>query len=173
MLTYGEMVDLPLSRLYEVGQADLERNLGKLADAAARIDPARPVGDLIEDVCDAHPTAGSLIPDTARVLESVRGFIIDRDLVSVPSEERCKVVETPSFMRWAFAAMDTPGPLESRASESYYYVTPVEAHWTEQQKEEWLRDFNYRTIQIVSIHEAYPGHFLHSLHGRAVPSVAG
>jgi len=50
-------------------------------------------------------------------------------------------------------------------------VTPVEPHWTERQKEEWLRDFDYNTIQIVSIHEVYPGHFVHSLHGRTAPSL--
>jgi uncharacterized protein (DUF885 family) len=34
--------------------------------------------------------------------------------------------------------MDTPGPFETKATEAYYYVTPVEPEWPEQQKEEWL-----------------------------------
>ncbi len=171
MLLYGEMVDLPLSRVLEVGQADLERNLEALAEAAARAGLSRTVRELIEAMSEDHPSADRLIPDTALILEDIRQFIIDRDILTVPSEERCQVMETPSFMRWAFAAMDTPGLLESKATESYYYVTPVEPHWTERQKEEWLRDFDYNTIQIVSIHEVYPGHFVHSLHGRTAPSL--
>jgi hypothetical protein len=55
--------------------------------------------------------------------------------------------------------MDTPGPFETKATEAYYYVTPVENDWTPKQKEEWLTAFNYYTTDIVSIHEAYPGHY--------------
>ena len=171
MLLYGEMVDLPLSQLVDIGQADLERNLEELAEVAAHIDRGRTVRELIEATGKEHPSSDSLIPDAGRMLEDIRQFIIDRDLLTVPYQQRCQVTETPSFMRWAFAAMDTPGLLESQATESYYYVTPVEPHWTERQKEEWLSNFNYHTLQMVSIHEAYPGHFVHYLHSRSAPSL--
>jgi uncharacterized protein (DUF885 family) len=69
-------------------------------------------------------------------------------------------------MRYAFAAMDSPGSLETRATESFYYVTPVEHHWTARQQEEWLSNFNYATLRVISIHEVYPGHFVHHLHNR-------
>ena len=110
MLKYGDMVDLPLSTVSDIGQADLERNLERLAETASRIDAAKPVRELIAEMSNAHPTASGLIPDTKRILEDIRRFIVDNDLITVPSEERCQVTETPSFMRWAFAAMDTPGP---------------------------------------------------------------
>jgi uncharacterized protein (DUF885 family) len=60
--------------------------------------------------------------------------------------------------------MDTPGPFEKKATEAYYYVTPVEAHWPPEQKEEWLTAFNYYTTDDVSIHECYPGHYTQFLH---------
>ena len=69
-------------------------------------------------------------------------------------------------MRYAFAAMDTAGPLETKATESFYYVTPVDDSWNYRQKEEWLSNFNYDTLKIISIHEVYPGHFIHHLHNR-------
>ncbi|GIS93851.1 MAG: hypothetical protein CM1200mP22_10880 [Dehalococcoidia bacterium] len=75
-------------------------------------------------------------------------------------------METPTYMRYAFAAMDSAGALESNATESYYYVTPVEDGWNIRQKEEWLSNFNYDTLKIISIHEVYPGHFVHHLHNR-------
>ena len=171
MLKYGEMVDLPCSRLLQVGQQDLERNLEALEEAARRLDPSRSPRELVEHIALDHPTAQSLIPEAGRLLEDIREFIARRDIISLPSQDRCQVQETPSFMRWAFAAMDTPGLLERQATEAYYYVTPVEESWTEQQAEDWLSDFNYQTIQIVSIHEVYPGHFLQSLHGRGAPSL--
>jgi len=92
----------------------------------------------------------------------------------VPSEDRCQVTETPAYMRYAFAAMDSAGALETQATESFYYVTPVEPSWTPVQKEEWLSNFNYDTLKIISIHEVYPGHFVHHLHnkyGRNLPLV--
>jgi len=56
--------------------------------------------------------------------------------------------------------MDSPGPFEEKATEAYYYVTPTEKEWTQQQKDEWLTAFNYYTTDVVSIHEAYPGHYV-------------
>ena len=173
MLKYGEGVDLSLSMVEEVGRADLDRNRRLLAEAAARADQARPVEELVKAIGMDHPAAADLIPESRRLLESIRGYIADHDLIGLPSEERCQVTETPAFMRWAFAAMDTPGLLETRPGDSFYYVTPVEDHWLDAQKEEWLSVFNYSTIQIIGIHEVYPGHFIQSLHSRSAPSLAG
>src|SRR6184192_866044 len=66
--------------------------------------------------------------------------------------------------------MDTPGPFETKATEAYYYVTPVEPDWPPKQKEEWLTAFNYYTTDIVSIHEAYPGHYIQFLCLNASPA---
>jgi uncharacterized protein (DUF885 family) len=80
------------------------------------------------------------------------------------------VEETPEFLRWGFAFMDSPGPFEQNATEAYYYVTPVDPGWSDEQKEEWLRRFNYPTLRDVSVHEAYPGHYVHFLHAARVQS---
>ena len=66
--------------------------------------------------------------------------------------------------------MDTPGPFETKATEAYYYVTPTEPDWPAQQKEEWLTAFNYYTTDIVSVHEAYPGHYVQYLCLNASPA---
>src|SRR5206468_9004355 len=63
-----------------------------------------------------------------------------------------------------------PGPFEKKATEAYYYVTPVEPDWPPKQKEEWLTAFNYYTTDIVSIHEAYPGHYVQYLCLNASPA---
>jgi len=66
--------------------------------------------------------------------------------------------------------MDTPGPFEKKATQAYYYVTPVEENWTDKEKNEWLTSFNYYTSDVVSIHEAYPGHYVQFLHLNASPA---
>ncbi len=174
MLAYGEGVNVPLNDLITLGQANMERNLELLAEATAAIGPGRSIREIVGEIGRNHPAAVELIPETQAMLEDIRQSLLDFDIISLPSEDRCQVIETPTYMRYAFAAMDSPGSLETQATESFYYVTPVEDTWTATQAEEWLTNFNYDTLRIVSIHEVYPGHFVHHLHnsyGRPLPLV--
>ena len=174
MLAHGEGLTAPLNDIIALGQANLERNLEKLAEAAAAVAPGRSIRDIVAEIGRNHPAAHALIPETRAMLEDIRRSLLDFDIISLPSEDRCQVIETPTYMRYAFAAMDSPGSLETRATESYYYVTPVEESWTDTQAAEWLSNFNYDTLRIISIHEVYPGHFVHHLHnsyGRELPLV--
>ena len=83
----------------------------------------------------------------------------------MPSEVRVQVRETPPYAReTSTASMDTPGPFEKNGTEAYYYITPVNPQWTKVQQEDWLQSFNFYTTDIVSIHEAYPGHYTQFLH---------
>ena len=171
MLQVGEGVDAPLLDVLSIGQANLEQNLRRLDEAAPRFlsqigAPGKSVREAVAQVAANHPAAEALIPETRDMLEDIRQALIDHDIISVPSEERCQVTETPSYMRYAFAAMDSPGGLEEVATEAFYYVTPVEPDWTPRQQEEWLTNFNYHTLQVVSVHEVYPGHYVHNLHNR-------
>ena len=166
MLEVGEGVDTPLLDVLSIGQANLEQNLRRLDEAAALVAPGKSVREAVAQVAANHPAAEALIPETRAMLEDIRQALIDRDIISVPSEERCQVTETPSYMRYAFAAMDSPGGLEEVATEAFYYVTPVEPDWTPRQQEEWLTNFNYHTLKVISVHEVYPGHFVHNLHNR-------
>src|SRR5207237_622279 len=100
-----------------------------------------------------------------------------------PSSNNASVTHT-TVSRWAksascayctlalytTAAMDTAGQLETVATVSYYYVTVRAADWSETSREQWLRHLNYAMLENVSIHEAYPGHFVQSLHERRVGS---
>ena len=166
MLANGEGVTASLTELVALGQANLDANLEQLAAAAEAVNPSWSIRETVADIGRRHPSAEGLIAETQDMLETIRQNLVDLDLISVPSEDRCQVMETPTYMRYAFAAMDSPGSLEERATESFYYVTPVEEEWTAQQREEWLSNFNYDTLRIISIHEVYPGHFVHHLHSR-------
>ena len=112
-----------------------------------------------------HPTADSLIPDARKKLETIRQYLVDNKIITLPSEVRAICKETPQYARaTSTASMDIPGPFEKKATEAYYYITPVEPTWTAKQKEDWLAQFNFYTTDIVSIHEAYPGHYVQFLH---------
>jgi uncharacterized protein (DUF885 family) len=53
---------------------------------------------------------------------------------------------------------------------AYYYITDADPAWPAERQEEHLRDFNFGALWSISIHEVYPGHFLHYQHLRQVTS---
>jgi uncharacterized protein (DUF885 family) len=170
-LAQTELVDLPPQKILEIGTNQLKAEQEAFADAAKKIDPNKPPIEVFKQIQSEHPTPENLIPDVAKDLDKIRKYVSSHHLVTIPSEVRANVKETPQYLRaTSFASMDTPGPFERRATEAYYYVTPTENDWPDKQKQEWLTAFNYYTSDIVSIHEAYPGHYVQFLHLNASPA---
>jgi len=124
------------------------------------------------DSLEAHrPEAATLVPYVAAQLDSIRAFLRRRDLLTMPERENLRVRETPEFRRsLGFASMESPGVWERSADEAFYNVTPVESHWTERQQQDHLGFFNRWSSEIVSIHEALPGHYYQFLALQRVPS---
>ncbi|MGB8647186.1 MAG: DUF885 domain-containing protein [Anaerolineae bacterium] len=164
MLHAGELVDLPIETLLKIGERDLARNLAGAREQGRQIDPTLSLQEVAQLLQCDHPSKAELIPATRDLLEAIRQFLIDRHIVSVPSEVRAQVEETPTYMRWAFAMMDTPGPFETVGTEAYFYVTPPDPNWSAEQQEEWLGSFNHSFLQNLVVHEAYPGHYIQYLH---------
>src|SRR5881275_1802460 len=170
-LAQTELVDLPPQKILEIGMAQLKVEQAAFAEAAKKIDPNKSPIEVFKQIQSEHPTPENLIPDVAKDLDKIRKYVLTRRLVSIPSDIRAKVKETPQYLRaTSFASMDTPGPFEKHANEAYYYVTLTKNDWPEKQKEEWLTAFNYYTSDVVSIHEAYPGHYVQFLCLNASPA---
>ncbi len=171
MLRRAELVDLDLDALLAMGEADLDANLEALRTAAAEVDPgASPAEVYRAQVASVHPPGGDLVGAAAAMLEEIRSFLVERSIITIPSEVRAKVAETPRHLRWALAMMDTPGPYETVATDAYYYVTPAEADWDAAKTEEWLGALNLHALEDISIHEVYPGHYVQFLHFDAAPT---
>src|SRR5713101_772082 len=163
----SDRISQSVEEVLSLGTNDLASNLGMLDETVKKIGAAS-LTEAFDRVRRNHPTAESLIPDTASTLDSLERFIREKDIVSIPLDTKCKVVPTPAPMRaFASAAMNFPGPFEKADVEGHYYVTPTEDDWDEKKKEEWLRYLNYSSLKNVSAHEVYPGHFVHGLHVRA------
>ena len=170
-LAQTELVDLPPQKILEIGLEQLKAEQTAFAEAAKKIDPNKSPIEVFKQIQSEHPTPQNLIPDVAKDLDKIRKYVLTRRLVSIPSDVRAKVKETPQYLRaTSFASMDTPGPFEKRANEAYYYITLTKNDWPEKQKEEWLTAFNYYTSDVVSIHEAYPGHYVQFLCLNASPA---
>ena len=171
LLIETELVDLPPDKILEIGLTQLQKEEKAFAEAAKRIDSNKSPDEVFRQMQSEHPTPESLLGDIGKDLEQIRKFVVTRKLVTIPSDVRARVKETPQYRRaTSFASMDTPGAFEKRATEAYYYVTPPENDWAPQQKDEWLTAFNFYTADVVSVHEVYPGHYVQFLRLNASPA---
>jgi uncharacterized protein (DUF885 family) len=165
MLLYGEGISIPPEKILEIGQAELEREKEVFNAAAKIIDPKKKPIEVYHDLQKEHPTSDSLLPDVKKNVEAIRQFLIDKKIVTIPSGSRVQVEETPKYARsTSTASMDSPGPFEKKATEAYFYITPVDPSWTAKQKEDWLSMFDNYTTDITTIHEVYPGHYIQFVH---------
>jgi uncharacterized protein (DUF885 family) len=66
----------------------------------------------------------------------------------------------PEFRRGVSVAYcDAPGPLEE-GGETFYAVSPPPIDWTDEQVQSFLREYNYRSLHNLTVHEAMPGHYV-------------
>ncbi len=170
-LEYEEMVDIPLEKLLEIAEANLKKDREDFAATAAKIDPKKKPAEVLALLTEDMPKPDDLVGATRGTIERTRKFLIDKKIVTVPSEVRPTIAETPAFMRTGgFASMDTPGAYETKATEAFYYVTPPEKEWDNQRKLEHMRQFNRTAMDVITIHEAYPGHYLQFLNAKQYPT---
>jgi uncharacterized protein (DUF885 family) len=170
-LELEEMVDIPLPKLLEIAEATLKRDREDFAATAAKIDPKKTPEQVLTLLTDETPKPDDLVAATRGTIERTRKFLIDKKIVTVPSEVRPTIAETPAFMRTGgFASMDTPGAYETKATEAFYYVTPPEKEWDNMKKLEHMRQFNRTAMDVITIHEAYPGHYLQFLNAKQYPT---
>lgn len=166
-----EMLDIPLDRLLAIGEANLKRDRDAFAATAKLIDPKKTPFDVLAQLSEDHPKPEDLVGATRGTIERTRKFLIDKNIVTVPSEVRPTIAETPAFARTGgFASMDTPGAYETKATEAFYYVTPPETDWEPKRKTEHMRQFNSTAMDVITIHEAYPGHYLQFLNAKLYPT---
>ncbi len=100
-------------------------------------------------------------------------FVRDEQLVTLDDAEVLEVIWTPPHQRGvAIAGLAAPGPLDAAKPglPSFYLVQPVPDDWPQSYKDSFLREYNNFMIEILSIHEAIPGHFVQLYYGKREPS---
>ena len=168
-LKLDEGITLDADRLLAIALRELAHTQEEFRRVASRINGGDPMAAWAKAKQD-HPPAGQLVPVAQQQLDEIITFLNRQRIVTIPAGAPVAVAPTPRFYRWTFASMWTPGPFEARALRAYYYVTDVEPGWPVERKDEHLRDFNYGALWAISIHEVFPGHFLHYQHLRQVES---
>jgi uncharacterized protein (DUF885 family) len=170
-LLYDEMVDLPLDKLEEIGWADLRKNQEHFNQIAKELQPTKEPRAVVEELGANHPAPDQLLNSFRATFDGLVSFIRARHIVTIPSDVRPIVEETPAFMRaTTFASMDTPGPFEAHATEAYFNVTLPDPSMKPQEVEGYMHSFNIGTVISTAVHEAYPGHYIQFLWLPQAPS---
>ncbi|HKN57710.1 MAG TPA: DUF885 domain-containing protein [Gemmatimonadaceae bacterium] len=170
-LRYDEMVDIPLPRLLAIGEAQLDKDYKAFVATAQEVAPGKTPEQAMETLNADHPTAANLISSAKATVEGARQFLIDHKIVDIPSNVLPIVTETPPYARsGTFASMDTPGAYETKAKEAFYYVTPPEKDWDAKHVEEHLKLYNKSVMDIITVHEVFPGHFLQFIYAPQFPT---
>jgi uncharacterized protein (DUF885 family) len=168
-LKLDEGITLGADRLLTIAMRELAKTQEEFRRVASRLNGGDPIAAWNKAKND-HPAAGQLVPVVQQQLGEIVDFIRRQRIITIPEGAPVEVAPTPKFYRWTFASMWTPGPFEAKPLRAYYYITDVDPSWPADRKDEHLRDFNYGALWAISIHEVFPGHFLHYQHLRQVGS---
>jgi len=159
---------LDADAILDLGEQKLAEEIEARRAAAREIDPDADVNDVVARVKSDHAASFDAALEQYRdAMRRARAYLIEKDLASVPGDERIDVIETPEYLRNVipFAAYFSPAAFD-RDSKGIYIVTPS-VHGDPNA----MREHNRASISNTSIHEAYPGHHLQLDAARRHPSL--
>ena len=110
-----------------------------------------------------HPARDEVFDAARKAFEETTAFVRAHDLVTLYNDP-LEIIPMPEFQRGvALAYCDSPGPLD-QGQKTFYVISPIPSDWTDEQVKSFLREYNTRSIDDLTIHEAMPGHYLQLMH---------
>lgn len=170
MVKQTEGVDTPIEEIEKIGMADLEKNFAAYKAECEKFAPGKTLMEC-NKLANATKAEGKDVVEGARnQLAMLRKFLEEKQLVTIPGAEECKVDLAPKYKASNFAYINTSGPYEKNLP-SVYYVAPPDPTWSKEKQAEYIPGRG--ALLFTSVHEAYPGHFLHFLHSNRAKSKFG
>ena len=157
-LQYEHALASGASELWRYGLRLMEETEARLVALAAEMGPT-PWRELVDRMRSDAPS-GDVLEAYRGELERARRFVVERDLVSVPSAP-VDIVPTPEFLvsLVPFAAYEPP-PIYLGDQRGRFYVTPPDPTLSPEAYAQQLRGHCRHAIPAMVVHEAYPGHHL-------------
>jgi hypothetical protein len=155
LLLAQEALSTPIEELERLASSDLAQNEAAYDELAARVPKTR-------------PKVSELMNEARQIVEGSRAFVIDRQIVTLPTPPHVEVKETPPFMRWNSAFLNAGGAFDRPDLAAYYYVTLPDPSWPQKEQEEYV--MSRGEIVSTSVHEVFPGHYLQNLWQRNAPT---
>lgn len=125
---------------------------------------------VLSQVAQDHGTPESLLPDAIATVAEIKSFIAQHDLLRLPEPDQCRIIEMPEFQRgFSVAYLNPAPPLDPRVS-SYYAISPPPREWDDRRRLSYFHEYNRQMLRILTIHEAYPGHYVQLWYSNRHPS---
>jgi uncharacterized protein (DUF885 family) len=133
----------------------------EMAELAQKIAGKPDIRAALDATAKDHPSAEQLFSTVRDNLKRTTQFVRDKKIVTLSARENLQVIETPPFLRsqLGVAAFDGAPPLQPSLG-AFYYVTPFPTNWPKEKVESKLREYNRWMLEILTIHEAMPGHYV-------------
>ena len=136
---------------------------------AAGIDSV--VGPVLESIAADHPRPEEIRQACASAVDSLTRFYARTQLVELDPGRHLAVEWTPPFARGGTVAGLDPRARWTLLLPVVFYVQPVPEDWTPELVASYLREYNRSMLQVLTMHEAVPGHFVQLCHARRSPHV--
>ncbi len=133
-------------------------------------DRYKKIGMVIDKLSEHHTTKENFFPEIKRQIPMLQQWVTSHKLLDLDPNKPLEVRETPIYKRGvAGASIDAPGPYRPR-DKTWFNVTPMDG-LSNAQAESSLREYNDWMLQILTIHEAIPGHYAQLVYANRSPSL--
>jgi uncharacterized protein (DUF885 family) len=159
------------SEMYEIARTVLRGRpkAPSLPDAPDESTQQTAIAAALELSYSQRPPREEVFNVAHRAFDDALAFVRTQDFVTV-YDDPIDIIPMPEFNRGvALAYCDAPGPLD-KGMKTFYAVAPIPADWTQTQVDSYLREYNTRAINNLTIHEAMPGHYLQLTHANRYQS---
>jgi uncharacterized protein (DUF885 family) len=129
------------------------------------------VQQVLNAVANDHGTAETLVSDVRGTVVEIKNFITNRKILRLIEPDQCRIIEMPEFLRGNSVAYLNPAPPLDIQGTSEYAISPPPRDWSPQRAESYLREYNRGMLKILTIHEAYPGHYVQLEYSNRCPSL--
>ncbi len=126
---------------------------------------------VLDELAKDHGKPENIVADARQTVDKIKGFIRAKQILTLPEPDTCKIIAMPEFQRGFSAAYLSPAPPLDVKADSLYAVSPPPKDWTAERTETFLREYNSAMLQILTIHEAYPGHYVQLAYSNRCPSL--
>lgn len=129
------------------------------------------IAQVSQAVSQEHGEPAALLTDARATVEKIKTFIREHDILRLPEPDRCQVLEMPEFKRGnSLAYLESALPLDPTGP-SVYAISPPPSEWDATRVRSFLEEYNRHMLQILTIHEAYPGHYVQLEYSNRTPSL--
>jgi uncharacterized protein (DUF885 family) len=129
------------------------------------------IAKVTQIVSEEHGKPEDLVSDARATAGRIKAFIRSNDILRLPEPDRCQIIEMPEFRRGnSLAYLESALPLDPKGI-SAYAVSPPPSAWGDDRVRSFLEEYNQHMLQILTIHEAYPGHYVQLEYSNRCPSM--